>query len=155
MFGRPVDTLFPISATYAEKKRNYDWSIDPDNGLWIPTKDHDGFGQHRGVDFACPDGTLVRAMADGVIIRCRFESAIRMDAGAGLYVLQLVSLLGYDSWVIRYSHLKAAYVKPGQRISRFDAFAESGSSGAAAHPFLHVDLMDLRRQWRDIPWENS
>jgi murein DD-endopeptidase MepM/ murein hydrolase activator NlpD len=151
MFGRPVDTRFPIWTHYGEKDKRFEWSIDPDNGLWIPVKGAYGLGQHCGVDFDCPIGTLVHAMADGIIIRARYESAIRDDIGAGLYVLQLVSLPGFDSWTIRYSHLKAVYVRPGQTISRYTAFAESGNSGAALRPFLHVDLMDLRRQWRDIP----
>lgn len=153
MFSRPVDHAFPIRAFYGEKNRRYTWSLDSDNGFWIPIKGPDGLGQHRGTDFDCPVGTVVRAMVDGIIIRTRFESSLDAAAGAGLYILQLVNSPGYDSWVLRYSHLKAVYVHPGKRVIRGEGIAESGRSGDAESPYLHVDLMNLKRQWRAIPLE--
>ncbi len=93
-------------------------------------------------------------MADGVIIRARFESALDATAGAGLYILQLVNLPGYDSWVLRYSHLKAVYVAHGAQVYRGQAMAESGNTGAVLSPYLHVDLMNLKQQWKAIPLES-
>lgn len=154
MFSRPVDSTYLVRKYYAEKGRHYDWSIDPDNGFWVPVKDKDGFGQHHGIDFDCEPGTIVRAMADGVIVRAQFESATDFTLGRGLYILQLVNFPGFDSWMLCYSHLKAAYVKPGQRVCRLDAMAESGNSGNVIAPFLHVDLMNLKRQWKPIPLES-
>lgn len=153
MFTRPVDHAFQIQRYYGEKDRRFTWSLDPDNGFWIPIKDQYGFGQHRGTDFDCPIGTVVRAMADGIIIRRRFESALDAKEGAGLYVLQLVSMPGYDNWVLRYAHLRAVYVEPGDRIVRGQPIAESGNTGDVLSPYLHVDLMNLKRQWRAIPLE--
>jgi len=150
-FLAPVEA--PIKAYYGDKGRQYDWSVDPDNGFWLPIKAADGFGQHRGTDFECPPGTVVRAMADGVVVRSRFESPLNVKEGAGLYILQLVMLIGFDSWVIKYSHLKASHVTPGQRIQRGDAIAESGNSGNVLSPYLHVDLMNLRHQWQPIPFD--
>lgn len=151
MFLRPVDSIFPIKTYYGEKGYRFDWSIDPDLGLWVPMRLADGQGQHRGTDFNCPRYTPVRAMADGIIIRTRYESALDSRRGAGLYVLQLVQGLGYDSWVIKYSHLKAAYVEVGTPVKRGHFIAESGSSGAVDGPYLHVDLMNLKHQWKAIP----
>lgn len=151
MFLRPVDSLFPIKRHYGEKGYGFDWSIDPDLGLWVPMRQGDGQGQHRGTDFDCPRGTPIRAMSDGITLRARHESALDAGQGAGLYLLQLVVVLGYDSWVIKYSHLKAVYVKVGVRVQRGDFIAESGSSGAVESPYLHVDLMNLKRQWQAIP----
>lgn len=153
MFSRPVDPGIAVKRYYGEKGRRYQWSIDPDNGFWIPVKNSDGFGQHRGTDFECPTGTLVRAMADGVVIRCRHENSLDPKVGAGLYILQLLNLLDYDSWILKYSHLKAVYVQPGEQVYRFQAIAESGDSGDTDSSYLHVDLMNLHRQWKAIQVE--
>jgi len=141
-FTRPVDALYPVQARYREKGSHYHWSVDPDNGLWIPTQ-RDGQGEHRGTDFACPAGTVIRAMADGLIIRSRFESALDPQSGAGLFITQLVSLMGHDSWVLMYSHLKASFVYPGHAVKQGQAIAESGVK-------LHTDLMNLKHQWKEI-----
>lgn len=150
MFLRPVDSLFPIKRYYGERGRGFDWSMDPDIGLWVPMRHVDGQGQHRGTDFDCPRGTLVRAMADGLIMRARHESSLDAGQGAGLYILQLVSGLGFDSWVLKYTHLKAIYVQVGKRVKRGDFIAESGNSGAVDSPYLHVDLVNLKRQWQSV-----
>lgn len=151
MFNRPVEA--PIRAHYGERDWHYPWSIDPDNGLWIPVKDRDGLGHHRGTDFDCPLGSVVRAMADGIIVRARFQNALDAKAGAGLYIIQLINEPGYDSWTLRYTHLKAVYVGPGERVKAGQGIAESGNSGAAERPYLHVDLMNLHHQWRAVPLE--
>ncbi len=155
MFSRPVDPTYQISRHYGEKDKKYDWMIDPDNGLWIPIRDRDGKGQHRGIDFDCPKGTIVRAMADGIIIRARFENAVNTKLGAGLYITQLVMYPGFDSWALKYCHLKAIYVDVGKRVCRHDAMAESGDSGNADSAYLHVEIMNLTRQWRPIPLESN
>lgn len=152
MFSRPVDLTYPIKAFYGTKDRRYDWSID-DNGLWVPIKGPEGKGSHRGTDFSCPSGTIVRAMADGLVIRTRFENPLDFSQGAGLYILQLVIMPGYDSWILKYSHLKAVHIEPGTRIYRHTPIAESGESGAAQEPYLHCDLMNLRHQWQAIQLE--
>jgi murein DD-endopeptidase MepM/ murein hydrolase activator NlpD len=151
VFSRPVDALYPIKTYYGEKGRRYQWSIDEDTGLWRPAQRPDGFGQHRGTDFACPSGTIVWAMADGMVIRARFENPLDYNVGAGLYILQLVVMPGFDSHVLRYTHLKAVHVEVGQRIYRHTPIAESGNSGAADGEYLHVDLMDLKYRWLAIP----
>ena len=126
--------------------------MEPDTGYWLPIQ-RDGLGQHRGVDFDCPKGTIVRAIADGVIFSVKHESSLDFKMGSGLRILQLVNMLGHDSWIIKYSHLKAAYVIVGQMVKRFEPMAESGDSGNADHPFLHVDMMDLKQQYRAIQFE--
>lgn len=155
MFSPPVDPRYPATSYFTEKHRRHDWSIDPDNGIWIPVKGLGGFGEHRGVDFSCPVGTVVHAMSDGIVIRSRYESSVDAHVGAGLYVLQLVSLPGFDSWVLKYAHLKSVCVIPGQRIQKYETIGESGETGDVASPYLHTDLMDLRRQWKPIPIQND
>lgn len=153
MFARPVDDSFPIKAHFGDLGVQYDWSMDPDNGYWIPVKCHQGRGNHRGTDFDCPIGTVVKAMADGMIIAVKHENALDSKQGVGLFITQLVNDLGHDSWVVRYCHLKAAYTKVGDFVYKHQPIAESGNSGAVVSPYLHVDMTDLRRQYKAIQFE--
>lgn len=152
-FVRPVDPQFPVKTRYRERGAKYDWSVDPDNGLWIPVRDRHGFGEHCGTDFECDIGVPVRAIADGLIIRSRYENTIRQNTGAGLYITQLITLLGHDSWVLKYSHLKASHVSPGQMVKQGEPIAESGNSGNCLSPYLHVDLLNLKYQWKEIVFD--
>lgn len=152
MFARPVDSQYPIKAYFGELGSQYDWSLDPDLACWLPIKNF-GKGQHRGTDFDCPIGTVVRAMADGMIIGVRHENKLNFKEGAGLYITQLVNLLGHNSWIVRYAHLKAAYIKVGEYAQKYQPIAESGNSGAVVSPYLHVDMMDLKHQYRAIQFE--
>lgn len=92
-------------------------------------------------------------MADGIVTSVRHENKQDPNAGSGLHITQLVNLLGYDSWIVRYTHLKAAYVKVGQMIQKHDPIAESGSSVDTGEAYLHVDMMDLRHQYRAVQFE--
>lgn len=94
-------------------------------------------------------------MADGIIIRCRYENALDSEVGSGLHILQLVSMPGYDSWTLKYAHLREVFVKPGQKVERYTVIAESGRTGAVFSPYLHIDLMDLHHQWRPIPIQSE
>lgn len=154
MFSRPVETSCPITCYYGEKHPRFTWSLDPDNRFWIPVRGSDSLGQHRGTDFDCPVGTVVRAMSDGLIIRARYENNLNQSAGAGYHILQLVTMPGYDSWILKYAHLSKANLVPGARVVRGDPIGQSGQSGAVDRPYLHVDLMNLRRQWEAIPFES-
>ncbi len=154
-FYRPVDERFPILAHFAEWGDRWTYKLDPDTSLWIPkgttlrTR-----GQHRGVDFDCPIGSLVCACSDGMVVKARYDSALNPQEGAGLHIIQIVMMPGHDAWWLMYSHLKAIYVGIGDTIHRGQPIAESGRSGAIESPLLHVDLMDPRNQWHSIPWQS-
>ena len=148
-FTRPVDDRFHISAHFAEWGDRWNYVIDRGTGLWIP-KAPETRGQHRGVDFDVPPGNVVSAIADGMVVRARFESAIRHDVGDGLNVLQIVIMPGHDAWWVKYSHLKAIYVEVGDKLRRGQPIAETGQSGAVEYPTLHVDLMNTRHQHHPI-----
>lgn len=151
MFSPPVDPRYPCTSFFTEEHPRHEWSIDPDTGIWIPIKGINGEGQHKGIDFSCPIGTIVHAMSDGIIAFSKHEDSKNKNIGDGLFVMQIVLLEGYDSWILKYSHLKSVCVETGQHVDRYSVIGESGASGAASYPYLHVDLMDLRRQWRPIP----
>lgn len=80
-------------------------------------------------------------MSDGFIVRSSLE-------GAALYITQLVTLLGFDSWVLKYENLRGSFVYPGQTVKQGQYIAESGA------PHLHVDLMNLNHQWRPLMFDS-
>lgn len=91
-------------------------------------------GYHTGVDFACPIGTPVLAVADGVIENANWGKAY------GNQVVQKVA----QGWVI-YAHLNAVRCKPGQAIKAGQIIGESGNSGNSTGPHLHLELRDNKR----------
>lgn len=85
---------------------------------------------HYGIDVAAPDGTTVRAAADGVV-----ESA----GWKGSYGL-LVVILHQDDWRTYYSHNSLILVEQGQSVSCGQAIAEVGSTGRATGNHLHFEV---------------
>ena len=152
-FLRPVDGHHHICAHFMEWDERWPNIVDPATSLWIPKGSQPGRkGQHHGVDFDAPAGTLVSAVADGIIVKARYESAIRQDEGAGLHILQIVQMPGFDAWWFKYSHLQKIHVTVGQSIRRGQPIGETGKSGDAKRDVLHVDLMDTKHQWHPIQW---
>jgi murein DD-endopeptidase MepM/ murein hydrolase activator NlpD len=87
-------------------------------------------GWHRGMDFAAPLGSPVRAGNHG-IVRLAEEiplsgQAVIIDHGLGVFTT--------------YMHLSSIAVRGGQRVRTGDLVGRSGSSGVATGPHLHWGL---------------
>ena len=85
---------------------------------------------HRGVDLAAPDGTPVRATADGRV-SYRFTNAtygrgMDLDHGEGTFT--------------RYAHLSGWAVKAGDVVKRGQVVGWVGSTGRATGPHLHYEV---------------
>ena len=83
---------------------------------------------HFGVDIAAPEGTPIRAPADGVVTLLHpdmFYSGVTMliDHGHGL--------------TTAYLHMKRARVSEGDRVSQGQIIGEVGMTGRATGPHLH------------------
>jgi murein DD-endopeptidase MepM/ murein hydrolase activator NlpD len=90
---------------------------------------------HYGLDVAAPEGTLVRAPADGVITLTHPDmyfsgGTIILDHGQGLSSTFL--------------HLSKVLVEAGQTVERGDPIARIGSTGRASGPHL-----DWRMNWQN------
>lgn len=88
-------------------------------------------GYHTGVDFACPVGTDIVAVADGKI-----ENAT-WGASYGTQLVQKVE----GGWVI-YAHLSKALVKAGDVVKKGQHIGESGNTGNSSGPHLHFEMRD-------------
>lgn len=166
-FLRPVAICFPITRRYGEYGKNFSYRISHQTGLWEAGKicincqnvepctclNPEPHGKHSGVDFGCPNGTPFFAMADGMIIKIENERSNDIHR-SGNRVVQLVSKMGYDSFKIIYKNVGEIVERPGMRkILAGDKIGYTLYEGAAS-PYLHVELIDLKNQWRDIPFDN-
>ncbi len=87
---------------------------------------------HRGIDYAAPVGTRVKATADGVV-----ESASRHGGYGNLIVLRHQSK--YTTW---YGHLSgfAKGIHKGVRVSQGEVIGYVGATGLATGPHLHYEF---------------
>ncbi|HEY8514486.1 MAG TPA: peptidoglycan DD-metalloendopeptidase family protein [Candidatus Binatia bacterium] len=89
---------------------------------------------HYGVDFAAPQGTPVRAIADGVVTHAGWQGqlgrAVRIDHDAPS---------PYESV---YGHLSriASNVRVGRKVRRGEIIGYVGRTGLATGPHLHLEL---------------
>ncbi|HEV2738778.1 MAG TPA: M23 family metallopeptidase [Candidatus Elarobacter sp.] len=86
---------------------------------------------HKGLDLEANYGTPVHATAAGTV------ASASWDGGFGLKV-DIDHGNGYHTW---YAHLSRANVNAGQRVTKGQLIARSGSSGSSTGPHLHYQLM--------------
>jgi len=87
---------------------------------------------HRGVDFAAPHGTRVRAAGDGTV------DFVGWYRGYG----NMVVIKHRDRTETVYAHLQsfAEAIRPGYRVQQGETLGEVGSTGWATGPHLHYEL---------------
>lgn len=87
---------------------------------------------HRGIDYAAPTGTPVRAVADGVV------SFAGKRGGYG----NLVVLNHQKPYSTAYGHLSrfAKGIRPGKRVNQGEIIGYVGATGLATGPHLHYEF---------------
>ena len=87
---------------------------------------------HRGVDYAAPAGTRVRATGDGVV------ELVGLQGGYGKVVV-LRHQGKYSTW---YGHLSgfAPGIRNGARVRQGDVIGYVGATGLATGPHLHYEF---------------
>ena len=87
---------------------------------------------HRGVDYAAPVGTRVRAVSDGVV-----EMATRQGGYGNIVVIR-----HQGQYSTAYAHLSgfAPGVHKGARVSQGDIIGYVGQTGWATGPHLHYEF---------------
>jgi len=85
---------------------------------------------HAGVDLRLPEGTPVRAIADGVVAFAGEQffggRSVVIDHGGGVFSI--------------YYHLKENPVVEGQRVARGERIGAVGATGRATGPHLHFSV---------------
>ncbi len=86
---------------------------------------------HKGTDLRSPEGSPVRAAADGVVLIAEPQyyggNIIYLDHGQGVISI--------------YGHLSTFDVTPGERVQKGQVIGCSGSTGRVTGPHLHFGLM--------------
>ena len=85
---------------------------------------------HLGTDFAVPGGTKVLSIADGIVIKSRYNRF------AGHYV----NVRHNNHVVSRYLHLSKRQVNEGDRITQGQVIGLSGNSGRTTGAHLHIEV---------------
>lgn len=94
-----------------------------------------GRRHHAGVDISAPEGSPIKAVADGIV------SYAGWTHGSG-YVVVLEHGCGYSTV---YAHNKKNLVKVGQRVGRGESIASVGSTGNSTGPHLHYEVLQKGR----------
>ncbi len=91
------------------------------------------YGLHTGLDISNVMGTKIYAVADGTVLRAKYES------GYGNYVV-----IGHNArWWTHYAHLSAFNnLYPGKEVKRGDVIGYMGSTGFSSGPHLHFEVTD-------------
>ena len=89
---------------------------------------------HNGVDLAVPIGTPIKASANGEILH-----VYKNERGG----LQLTAKLE-NGFIVGYAHLSKTIFKDGEKFSKGDILALSGTSGHSTGPHLHFTLKDAK-----------
>lgn len=111
---------------------------DPSSlGFIWPLPDYTGIPReflgaaHRGIDLNAPEGSPVYAAASGTVIEAGFHwsygNYIMIDHG--------------DNVISLYAHCSTLYVQEAQAVEQNDLIADSGSTGVAAGPHLHFEVL--------------
>lgn len=90
---------------------------------------------HYGVDFPSRIGTPVLATGGGVVKVAK--TAFKPHKSYGMEVV-IDHGNGYET---RYAHLSKIYVRPGQKVKRWEPIAEVGNTGKTSGPHLHYEVM--------------
>ncbi|MGO4143724.1 M23 family metallopeptidase [Paenarthrobacter sp. YAF11_1] len=139
---RPVD--FPITQTFGENPTK---DIRPGNpDYWIielfGNYQPDG---HAGFDCACPVGTPVRAVADGVVLHIGWMGGTYADNPWWIApnFAGYCAVIDHGSFIGIYGHCKdgSGKVAKGARVREGQVFILSGNTGGSTGAHLHFEVL--------------
>ena len=113
--GMPLQDRISISSGYGKR-------LDPFKNTW---------SEHLGVDFQAPPGTPIVSAGVG-----RVSKALRDPVYGNLLVID-----HRDGIQTRYAHASELLVAEGQDVRRGQLVARVGSTGRAAGPHLHYEVL--------------
>ncbi|CAB9519629.1 Peptidase family M23 [Seminavis robusta] len=106
-------------------------------------------GNLHAVDFRCPIGTLLLAVADGIVVEANDNNTLTGIAVSNLFtwnsiLLQVTTTTPTDSnnsneqpLFVEYVHISKSHVQVGDTVERGQVIGLSGSIGFSPEPHLH------------------
>ncbi|NYI06071.1 peptidoglycan DD-metalloendopeptidase family protein [Allostreptomyces psammosilenae] len=130
--SRAIDAIFDFSEDADSRLSSLKWLKPVDAPIGTPYGQAGSMwasGYHTGTDFPAPTGTLVRAVASGVVSAVGstgpYGNHVRVDHPGGLGSL--------------YAHLSSIAVRVGEGIGRGSLIGRVGSTGNSSGPHLHLE----------------
>ncbi|MEN8652094.1 M23 family metallopeptidase [Streptomyces sp. 21So2-11] len=121
VFALPLRRGYRVTARYGVR------------GNWLA-------GHHTGIDLAVPRGTPVYAVSAGTVVLAQrsgdYGNAVTVRMPEGHYAV--------------YGHLNRIRTRSGARISAGARIADSGSTGRATGPHLHLEIRVRRPYGSDV-----
>ena len=147
--SRALSKGVPVNRVNAQKRAKQGSLCHP---IGSGSKMTSGFGprngkMHRGVDFAAPIGTSVRAAGKGEVVHVgrngtgpgrTYGNYLVLHHGKGLYTL--------------YAHLDRITVKKGSRVNRKEQIGTVGSTGRSTGPHLHFEVIEGIEEVDPLPY---
>lgn len=148
-FQQQEEQLFLLSSLLNEKENNQQikpsgkpirkgWISSSYGGRTDPFTGKQAF--HSGIDFSGKHGSIIQAMAEGVVIwagkRGNYGRLVEIDHGSG--------------YVTRYAHLSETSVSVGQKVNKEEIIGIMGKSGRATSEHLHFEV--LKKGHKVNPW---
>lgn len=110
---RPVPITAPLTQGYGDNPKSYPKT-----------------GGHNGLDWGIPEGTPIRATADGLVTVAGMDST-----GYGLHVR-----IQHTEWLSIYGHLSRLAVSRDAKVKAGDIIGYSGNTGNSTGPHLHFEV---------------
>ncbi len=86
---------------------------------------------HKGIDWACPIGTAVKASCAGTVVGAGWVN------GYGY----CITISHSDGRQTRYGHLSKILVSSGQHVAQGEKIALSGNTGRSTGPHIHFEII--------------
>lgn len=118
---KPFGNNYKVTSPFGER-------IDPKLGIKK---------MHNGIDFACPEGTPIRAVLDGKVIAAGFENDGDHGQGYGRRIWQECKINGSTVLVV-YAHLSVIDKCHGEFVCQSGHLGFSGNSGKSTGTHLHL-----------------
>jgi murein DD-endopeptidase MepM/ murein hydrolase activator NlpD len=111
----------------------------PGTGITIT---HNNDYSRYAYDFSVPEGTLVTAAREGIVINIKDSFTTGSPNPSLSDKGNLVAIMHIDRSIAHYLHLapRSVIVKLGQKVRAGDAIAYSGNTGYSYGPHLHFDV---------------
>lgn len=111
---------------------------------------------HKGLDFAPPEGAGIQAIADGIVLETRNFPISYMDtaeASFGSYVKILHNIEGEPVESL-YAHLlfNSIQLVAGQEVKVGDFIGQVGATGISTGPHLHLEIKINDERINPYPW---
>ena len=128
--ARNTENIFSLNAFQAPTPATRRTSFFADRRIYAYSSGKSATSLHYGIDYGVPEGSEVRACADGKVVLAED----RISTGWSVCIEHLPGLYSL------YYHMSTLEVAVGDRVHAGDKIGRSGATGLATGPHLHWEV---------------